>query len=168
VTSERVRELLQQCLQGGYLIVDNLKAILSGKARSGKTYTKARLFNMEPPPVPVSTGVAEGAVRDSTGLVLAGVRDIIHEVIQASMEEWYRMSPKGILELLARKTQEGVLVGDLADVVKEMIERLSQMLLAPVSTTTSASLPTKSSSSTSIKLADAPSALPQISTYISL
>jgi len=106
VTPEKVQEILQNCLEGGYLNLSNLKAILSGKARSGKSHTKARLFNMEPPSIPASTGVAEGAVRGSTGVVMAGVRDISYDVIQAGLDEWFQMSPKKMKGLLARAIRE--------------------------------------------------------------
>ena len=151
-----MQEVLQQCLKGGYLNLSSLKAILSGKARSGKSHTKARLFNMEPPPVPVSTGVAEGAVQGSTGVVISGIRGISHDVIQASLEEWFQMSPDESLELLAMAIREGLLVGNLAEVVKESMERLQAMQLDPVNAASSASILTQSTNT--------PSPLPQIST----
>ena len=159
-----MQEILQQCLAGGYLNLSNLKAILSGKARSGKTHTKARLFNMEPPSVPVSTGVAEGATRGSTGVVMEGVRDISHDIIQAGLDEWFQMSPKKMKELLAKAIREGVFIGDLAEIVKGYIGRLQEMQLNPVDTANSASVPTESSSSNTTTSIYPPSPLPQIST----
>ena len=159
-----MQEILQQCLEGGYLNLSNLKAILSGKARSGKSHTKARLFNMEPPLVPISTGVAEGAVRGSTGVVMAGVRGISHDVIRSSLDEWFQMSPNDCLELLAMAISEGVLLGDLAKVVEESIEFLEAMQLPLVDTASSASFPVEPSPSDTVTSTHTPSPLPQIST----
>ena len=73
MTPERVQRILQQCLEGGYLNLGNLKGILTSKARAGKSHSKVCFFNVEPPAVAVSTVVAEGAVRGSTGVMMAGV-----------------------------------------------------------------------------------------------
>ena len=110
-------KLLQQCLEQGYLNLSSLKGVLTGKARSGKTLSRACLFNMTPPPVPTSTGVVEGALEGSTGVVVAGVRDISHEIIQAKLSGWFSLSPPEVLKLLAKAVREGLLVGDLAEVV---------------------------------------------------
>ena len=70
--------------------------------------------------------------------------------VQVASTEWYHMSPKNILELLASKIHvpEGVLVGDLGEVMKKMIERLRKMQLAPEDMASSALLPTELSTST--------------------
>ena len=148
-----VQKVLHQSLEGGYLHLSSLKAILSGKARSGKSYTKARLFNMKLPSIPVSTGVAEGAVQGSTRLVIAGIRGIGRERFLTHVNEWFQMSPAKILELLAMAIREGVLVGDLAELAKESIERLKAMQIDPVDT---ASIQTQSTHT--------PSPFPEIST----
>ena len=162
VTPERVQRILQQCLEGGYLNLGNLKGILTGKARAGKSHSKARFFNMEPPTVAVSTGVAEGAVRGSTGVVMAGVRGISHDVICARLDEWFCMSPQQSLELLAQAVREGLLVGDLAKVVQQSIAMLQAMQLNPVDTASSQS--SESAPGPNLIAAAMPSPLPQIST----
>ena len=139
MTPEQAQQILQQCLEGGYLNLGNLKGIFTGKARSGKSHSKARFFDMEPPTVAVSTGVAEGAVRGSTGVMMAGVRGISHDVICARLDEWFCMSPQQSLELLAQAVREGLLVGDMAKVVQQSIAMLQAMQLNPVDTASSIS-----------------------------
>ena len=164
VTPERVQRILQQCLEGGYLNLGNLKGILTGKARAGKSHSKARFFNMEPPTVAVSTGVAEGAVRGSTGVMMTGVRGISHDVICARLDEWFCMSPQQSLELLAQAVREGLLVGDLAEVVRQSIAMLRAMQLNPVDTASSTSQSSESAPGPDLVTAAGPSPLPQIST----
>ena len=164
MTPERVQQILQQCLEGGYLNLGNLKGILTGKARAGKSHSKARFFNMEPPTVAVSTGVAEGAVRGSTGVMMAGVRGISHDVICARLDEWFCMSPQQSLELLAQAVREGLLVGDLAKVVQQSIAMLQAMQLNPVDTASSTSQSNESTPGPNLVTAATPSPLPQIST----
>ena len=134
VTSEHANEILEKCLKAGYLILNNLKGILSGKSRSGKTHTLARLFRMELPKVPVSTGVAEGAVQGCSSEVMAGIREVSHEVLQAIEDEWDLMSPEELLEQLAMAVREGVLTGNLAEIVDQFIERHHEMQPVPVTT----------------------------------
>ena len=164
VTPERVQRILQQCLEGGYLNLGNLKGVLTGKARAGKSHSKARFFNMEPPTVAVSTGVAEGAVRGSTGVMMTGVRGISHDVICARLDEWFCMSPQQSLELLAQAVREGLLVGDLAEVVRQSIAMLRAMQLNPVDTASSTSQSSESAPGPDLVTAAGPSPLPQIST----
>ena len=166
VTPERVQRILQQCLEGGYLNLGNLKGILTGKARAGKSHSKARFFNMEPPTVAVSTGVAEGAVRGSTGVMMTGVRGISHDVICARLDEWFCMSPQQSLELLAQAVREGLLVGDLAEVVRQSIAMLRAMQLNPVDTASSTSQSSESAPGPDLVTAATPSPLPQISTTL--
>ena len=131
VTSEHANEILKECLEAGYLNLNNLKGILSGKNRSGKSHTLARLFRMKPPQVPVSTGVAEGAVQGCSSAVMAGIREISHGVLRASEDEWYLMSPEETLKLLAMAVREGVLTGDLAKIVDKFIIMYPQMQQFP-------------------------------------
>ena len=157
VTSERVNEILQTSLKAGYFNLTDLKGILSGKHRSGKSHTLARLFKMKPPQVPVSTGVAEGAVQGCSSAVMADIRDVSHEVLRASEDEWYLMSPEETLKLLAMAVSEGVLTGDLVAIVDEFIKRHQQIQPDSVTTSATDSPPTEES------LPHLPSLLPQIS-----
>ena len=164
MTPEKVQEILQKCLGGGCLNLNNLKAILSGKAHSGKSLTKARPFNMEPPSVSANTGVAEGSVRGCTGVTMAGVRGISHDVIWASLGEWFQMSPDETLKLLSKAIHEEVIGGDLAEVVEEFIGRFQAMQLHPVNTPSTASPPPELSPSKNTIVPHTPSPLPQICT----
>ena len=112
----------------------------------------------------VSTGVAEGAVRGSTGVMMAGVRGISHDVICARLDEWFCMSPQQSLELLAQAMREGLLVGDLAKVVQQSIAMLQAMQLNPVDTASSTSKSNESTPGPNLVTAATPSPSPQIST----
>ena len=158
MTSERANEILKECLKAGFLELNDLKGILSGKNRSGKTHTLARLFRMKLPQVPVSTGVAEGAVQGCSSEVMAGIREVSHEVVWASEDEWYRMSPEELLDQLAMAVREGVLTGDLAEIVDRFIKKHHEMQPVPVTTSATDFPPTEES------LPHFPSLLPQIST----
>ena len=124
----------------------------------------ARFFNMELPTVAVSTGVAEDTVRGSTGVVMTGVRGVSHDIICARLDEWFCMFPQQSLELLAMAVREGMLVGDLAEVVKQCIAHLRAMQLIPVDTPSSTSLYSKSAPGPDLVTATGPSPLPQICT----
>ena len=121
---EKSSELLKKCLEEGYINLSSLKGVLTGKARSGKTLSRARLFNMALPSVHASTGVVEGALVGSTGVAIAGVRDISHTVLQGILGEWFSLSPQEMLKLLAGAVHAGLLVGDLAEIVQESAEKL--------------------------------------------
>ena len=112
----------------------------------------------------VSTGVAEGAVRGSTGVMMAGVRGISHDVICARLDEWFCMSSQQSLELLAQAMQEGLLVGDLAEVVQQSIAMHQAMQLNPVDTASPTSQSSESAPGPDLITAAGPSPLSQIST----
>ena len=136
-------ELLLKCLDKGYINLSSFKGVLTGKARSGKTLSRTRLFNMEPPSVPTSTGVVEGALEGSTGAAIEGVRGISHIVIQGIRGEWFNLSPQETLKVLARAVRTGLLVGDLAKVVQESVQKLgldvghSELQTVPITTSLS-------------------------------
>ena len=76
------------------------------------------------PSVHTSTGVVEGALEGCTGVTIAGVRDIGHTVIQGINGEWFILSPQEMLKLLAMFVQtNGLLVGDLAEIVQEFAQK---------------------------------------------
>ena len=106
----------------------------------------------------VSTGVIEGAVKGSTGVMMTGVRGISHDVICARLDEWFCMSPQQSLELLAQAVRDGLFVGDLAKVVEQYIAWLRAMQLNPVDTVSS------TASGPDLVTAATPSPLPQINT----
>ena len=136
------RDLLKKCLDEGYINLSSLKGVLTGKARSGKTLSRARLFNMALPSVHTSTGVVEGALEGCTGVTIAGVRNIGHTVIHGINGEWFILSPQEMLELLAGVVRSnGLLLGDLAKIVQEFAQKLGLGIVqseAPITT----SLPT--------------------------
>ena len=101
---------------------------------------------MKRPQVPVSTGVAEGAVQGCSSAVMAGIREFSHEVLQVSEDEWYLMSAEELLKLLAMVVREGVPTGDLAAIVDEFIKKFQQIQPDPVTTSATDSLPAKKSS----------------------
>ena len=119
---------LELSLAMSHLNLSSLKGIVTGKARSGKTLSRARLFNMLPPPVLFSTAILEVALEGSTGVVIAGVRDVSYEIIQAKDGEWLSLSPQEMLKLVARAIcdlkHEIVIRGDLRRVVQESCRKL--------------------------------------------
>ena len=126
--SEATLKLLKLSLDKGHLNLSSLKGIVTGKARSGKTLSRARLFNMLPPPVLFSTAILEVALEGSTGVIIAGVRDVSYEIIQAKDGEWLSLSPQDMLKLVARAIwdlrDETVSRGHLTRVVQESCRKL--------------------------------------------
>ena len=119
MTPEKARQILEAALQDGSLPLGYLKAIAVGVARSGKTLSKNRVFNIKidfDPNCSISTGVCEAPI--------LAFRQLTCQLIKAlpSLEGFDLLEYEDINQLLADVVRKGTLRGRVGKVVAEMVQ----------------------------------------------
>ena len=96
--TEKVAELIiDEAMKSGSLQQRNVVGVITGLMGSGKTTLLCRLFDMAPPDLYTSTGVAEQSFRG-----------LLHHRFQLSAGAWSCLSHKEIHELLAPLIRAGM------------------------------------------------------------
>ena len=113
--------MLEAALQDGYFPLGYLKSMAVGVARSGKTLSKSHVFKMKyDPNCSISTGVCEAPI--------FAFRQLTLQLIKAlpSAKGFDVLKYEDINQLLADVVRKGLLKGNVAKVVKEMVQAASK------------------------------------------
>ena len=134
ISDERAQEIIDQALKTSSLKQRNVVAVLTGLMGSGKTWLLSRLFDILPPDLYTSTGLAEKSFRG-----------LLHHIGSISPELWKLLSDRDILRCLAPLFLAGMTEADMASLTANLVAMATSddptatplPLPAPVSTATS-------------------------------
>ena len=134
ISDERAQEIIDQALKTSSLNQRNVVAVLTGLMGSGKTWLLSRLFDILPPDLYTSTGLAEKSFRG-----------LLHHIGSISPELWKLLSDQDILRCLAPLFLAGMTEADMASLTANLVAMATSddptatplPLPAPVSTATS-------------------------------
>ena len=100
---EMAQLIIGEAMESGSLQQRNVVGVITGLMGAGKSTLLCRLFDMVPPDLYTSTGVAEQSFRG-----------LLHHSLHLSAGTWGRLSHKEIRELLSPLITAGIIVGDVA------------------------------------------------------
>ena len=110
ISDERAQEIIDQALKTSSLNQRNVVAVLTGLMGSGKTWLLSRLFDILPPDLYTSTGLAEKSFRG-----------LLHHIGSISPDLWKFLSDQDILQCLAPLFLAGMTEADMASLTANLV-----------------------------------------------
>ena len=107
LSDERAQEIIDRALRESSVDMRNIISVLTGIMGSGKTYLLSRVFNMIPPNLYTSTGIAEQSFRG-----------FFHHI--GTMSSWELFSNQKMLEFLADLFHQDLPPADMIRLAKEI------------------------------------------------
>ena len=102
LSDEKAQQIVDKALNSSSLDMRNVVAVITGLMGSGKTWLLSRLFNLVPPDLYTSTGVAERSLRS-----------LLHHMFNISLSCWEPFTYDHILEFLASLFHETLRESDV-------------------------------------------------------
>ena len=113
-TDEDAQQRIDEAMKSGSLQQRNVVGVITGLMGSGKTTLLCRLFDMAPPDLYTSTGVAEQSFRG-----------LLHHTLRHSAGTWTHLSHKEIRELLSPLIRAGMKESDVEDLATHILHDIS-------------------------------------------
>ena len=107
LSDERAQQIIDKALQESSVDMRNIISVLTGLMGSGKTCLLSRIFNMVPPNLYASTGIAEQSFRG-----------FFHHI--GTISSWEKFTDKKILEYLADLFQQDLPPVDMIRLAKDI------------------------------------------------
>ena len=121
ISDERAQEIIDQALKTSSLNQRNVVAVLTGLMGSGKTWLLSRLFDILPPDLYTSTGLAEKSFRG-----------LLHHIGSISPELWKLLSDRDILRCLAPLFLAGMTEADMASLTANLVAMVHPTIRPPL------------------------------------